>query len=75
MMLGNLVSDELFHDKTEEEDNAATVEHVKLLIEDCKKLLISNPELIVNSWGLIDADLMYVIYFKYKYNIIIYIYI
>lgn len=34
----------------------ATAEHVKLLIEDCKKLLINQPELVVGAWGLINAD-------------------
>lgn len=29
---------------------------MKLLIEDCKKLLIPDPEVILGSWGLIDAD-------------------
>ncbi|KAJ8686238.1 hypothetical protein QAD02_022032 [Eretmocerus hayati] len=56
MMLGNHVSEDVFHEKTDEEDHAATADHVKLLIEDCKKLLIPDPELILNSWGLIDAD-------------------
>ncbi|XP_014219978.1 phosphatidylinositide phosphatase SAC2 [Copidosoma floridanum] len=56
MMLGNAVSEEEFQERTDEEDNAATAIHVKLLIEDCKKLLIPDPETILNSWGLIDAD-------------------
>ncbi|XP_034939249.1 LOW QUALITY PROTEIN: phosphatidylinositide phosphatase SAC2 [Chelonus insularis] len=56
LMLGKSVSPEIFQEKTEEEDNAATAVHVKLLIEDCKKLLIPNPEVILGSWGLIDAD-------------------
>ncbi|XP_015185134.1 PREDICTED: phosphatidylinositide phosphatase SAC2 isoform X2 [Polistes dominula] len=56
MMLGNAVSEEVFQERTEEEDNAATAVHVKLLIEDCKKLLIPDPEVILGSWGLIDAD-------------------
>ncbi|XP_076241319.1 phosphatidylinositide phosphatase spermathreecae isoform X2 [Calliopsis andreniformis] len=56
MMLGNSVSEEVFQERTEEEDNAATAVHVKLLIEDCKKLLIPDPEVILGSWGLIDAD-------------------
>ncbi|XP_035729090.1 phosphatidylinositide phosphatase SAC2-like isoform X2 [Vespa mandarinia] len=56
MMLGNSVSEEVFQERTEEEDNAATAIHVKLLIEDCKKLLIPDPEVILGSWGLIDAD-------------------
>ncbi|XP_043248016.1 phosphatidylinositide phosphatase SAC2 [Colletes gigas] len=56
MMLGNSVNEEVFQERTEEEDNAATAIHVKLLIEDCKKLLIPDPEAILGSWGLIDAD-------------------
>ncbi|XP_014608874.1 PREDICTED: phosphatidylinositide phosphatase SAC2 isoform X2 [Polistes canadensis] len=56
MMLGNAISEEVFQERTEEEDNAATAVHVKLLIEDCKKLLIPDPEVILGSWGLIDAD-------------------
>lgn len=55
-MLGHSVNEEMFHERNEEEDNAATAFHVKLLIEDCKKLLIPDPEVILGSWGLIDAD-------------------
>lgn len=39
-----------------EEDSIATAEHVKLLIEDSKKMLISDPDIVLGSWGLIDAD-------------------
>ncbi|XP_029172365.1 phosphatidylinositide phosphatase SAC2 isoform X2 [Nylanderia fulva] len=56
LMLGNSVSEEVFLERTDEEDNAATAIHVKLLIEDCKKLLIPDPESILGSWGVIDAD-------------------
>lgn len=80
MMLGNVVNEEVFQERTEEEDNAATAIHVKLLIEDCKKLLIPDPEVILGSWGLIDADSVYVrnsffyffkfIIFKFIFNII-----
>lgn len=56
MMLGNPVSEEIFQERNDEEDNAATADHVKLLIEDCKKLLIPDPEFTLGSWGLIDAD-------------------
>ena len=40
----------------EEEDNAATAEHVKVLIEDCKKLLLPDVDIAVGAWGLIDND-------------------
>lgn len=56
MMMGHDVNEEIFHENTDEQDNAATAIHVKLLIEDCKKLLIPDPETVLNSWGLIDAD-------------------
>ncbi|XP_031350029.1 phosphatidylinositide phosphatase SAC2 isoform X1 [Photinus pyralis] len=59
LMLGNCVSEDIFSDnkaQQEEEDSAATAEHVKLLIEDCKKMLINNPEFVVGAWGLINAD-------------------
>jgi hypothetical protein len=59
LMLGNMVSEDNFNEsKTQqfEEDSAATAEHVKLLIEDCKKMLINQPELVLGSWGLINAD-------------------
>ncbi|XP_044259683.1 phosphatidylinositide phosphatase SAC2 isoform X2 [Tribolium madens] len=59
LMLGNVVSEDNFTDfkmQQFEEDSAATAEHVKLLIEDCKKMLINQPELVLGSWGLINAD-------------------
>lgn len=58
MMLGNDITEDVFNteQRQEEEDSSATAEHVKLLIEDCKKLLINDLELILGSWGLIDAD-------------------
>ena len=55
---GNPVSEDVFsQEKTDDEvDSAATAEHVKLVIEDCKKMLISESEMILGAWGLIDAD-------------------
>lgn len=60
MMCGNDISEEIFNteQKGDEEDSTATAEHVKLLIEDSKKLLINDPELILGGWGLINADLV-----------------
>lgn len=55
--LGNYVSEDIFSEKQQyEEDSAATAEHVKLLIEDCKKMLINNPEMVLGAWGLINGD-------------------
>lgn len=58
IVLGNHDSDDFFIDsKTqEEEDCVATAEHVKLLIEDCKKMLINETEVVLGAWGLINAD-------------------
>ncbi|PNF21521.1 hypothetical protein B7P43_G13512, partial [Cryptotermes secundus] len=58
MMLGNPVSEDVFsQEKTDDEvDSASTAEHVKLLIEDCKKMLINDTDIILGAWGLIDAD-------------------
>ncbi|XP_053619511.1 phosphatidylinositide phosphatase SAC2 isoform X2 [Plodia interpunctella] len=36
-------------------DTAAMAQHVKSLIDDCKKLLVDS-EPVLGSWGLIDAD-------------------
>jgi hypothetical protein len=55
---GNPVSEDVFsQEKTDDEvDSASTAEHVKLLIEDCKKMLISDTDIILGAWGLINAD-------------------
>ncbi|KAK9882655.1 hypothetical protein WA026_022521 [Henosepilachna vigintioctopunctata] len=60
LMLGNYVSEENFivsKVNQPEDDHLATAEHVKLLFEDCKKMLIKNPEDTLGIWGLINADL------------------
>lgn len=36
-------------------DTAAMAQHVKSLIDDCKKLIV-DTEPVLGSWGLIDAD-------------------
>lgn len=54
---GNPLSEDMLMGGSDlEEDNQASVEHVKNLIEDCKKLLISDSTLALGAWGLIDAD-------------------
>ena len=48
---------ELFKSEQDaEEDQNATAEHVKVLIEDCKKLLVPDVDNVVGSWGMIDND-------------------
>ncbi|XP_044754264.1 phosphatidylinositide phosphatase SAC2 isoform X2 [Coccinella septempunctata] len=59
LMLGNKVSEENFivsKASQPEDDHMATAEHIKLLFEDCKKMLIKQPEHTLGIWGLINAD-------------------
>ncbi|XP_072934408.1 phosphatidylinositide phosphatase SAC2 [Epargyreus clarus] len=45
----------LLLDEQSEPDTEAMAQHVKSLIDDCKKLLV-DTEPVLGSWGLIDAD-------------------
>ncbi|XP_022917953.1 phosphatidylinositide phosphatase SAC2 isoform X2 [Onthophagus taurus] len=58
LMLGNPVTENILDEQRHqfEEDNLATAERVKWLIEDCKKMFINNPEFVQGTWGLINAD-------------------
>ncbi|XP_075229040.1 phosphatidylinositide phosphatase spermathreecae isoform X2 [Lycorma delicatula] len=58
IMQGFPVSEDIFsYERGDgEEDSNATAEHVKLLIEDCKKMLISDVSIVLGAWGLIDAN-------------------
>jgi len=60
IMLGHEVSEDVFADGkgADDEDVAATAEHVKMLLDDCKKLLINDPSEVLGTWGLIDADIV-----------------
>nr|CAD7438977.1 unnamed protein product [Timema bartmani] len=62
MMLGNSVSEDVFsQDKAgDEEDTAATAEHVKLLIEDCKKISGDPSETEMDSILILTRDSYYV---------------
>ncbi len=43
----------------EDECDAALIEkeeNMKTLIDECKKMLITEPEDCLGGWGLIDAD-------------------
>ncbi|KAI1278468.1 Phosphatidylinositide phosphatase SAC2 [Halotydeus destructor] len=59
MMLGHAITDKDLHspdnDAIEENDNDRH-ERVKQVIEDCKKSLIPDHEIILGGWPLIDAD-------------------
>ena len=57
--LGEPISEQVLStdevDASEEED-ANLVQQVRLVIEDCKRLLIPDAQTIIGAWGLIDAD-------------------
>ncbi|XP_053645587.1 phosphatidylinositide phosphatase SAC2 isoform X2 [Cherax quadricarinatus] len=57
-LLGNPVTEDLIHLEvpSDEEESSMTPEHVKHVIDDCKKLLVPDAETILGAWGLIDAD-------------------
>nr|XP_027213923.1 phosphatidylinositide phosphatase SAC2-like [Penaeus vannamei] len=59
-LLGNPIRDDMitFNPELagEEEESSMTPEHVKHVIDDCKKLLVPDAETILGAWGLIDAD-------------------
>nr|XP_018902159.1 PREDICTED: phosphatidylinositide phosphatase SAC2 isoform X3 [Bemisia tabaci] len=64
IMLGNPVEEPVTGAKEASEDfedevdgdESMNAEHVKLLIEDCKKLLISDQNHVRGAWGLINAS-------------------
>ncbi|XP_066980218.1 phosphatidylinositide phosphatase SAC2 isoform X1 [Macrobrachium rosenbergii] len=59
-ILGNPINEDMitFNPELagEEEESSMTPEHVKHVIDDCKKLLVPDAETILGAWGLIDAD-------------------
>ncbi|VDH96929.1 Hypothetical predicted protein [Mytilus galloprovincialis] len=60
LTLGQPVAEDLLTGTTKiEEDTTDLVEreeNLKLLVEDCKKMLIVEPEECLGGWSLIDAD-------------------
>ncbi|XP_017035861.1 phosphatidylinositide phosphatase SAC2 isoform X2 [Drosophila kikkawai] len=61
LMLGNQVSSESLsalggQAGTDESDATENAEHAKLLVEDCRRLLLGSAQYPVGAWGLIDAD-------------------
>lgn len=57
-LTGNPVTEDLMNLEVTgyEEESSMTPEHVKHVIDDCKKLLVPDAETILGAWGLIDAD-------------------
>ncbi|XP_017057137.1 phosphatidylinositide phosphatase SAC2 isoform X1 [Drosophila ficusphila] len=61
LMLGNQVSSESLsalggQAGPDESDGTENAEHAKLLVEDCRRLLLGSAQYPVGAWGLIDAD-------------------
>ncbi|XP_064466053.1 phosphatidylinositide phosphatase SAC2-like [Ornithodoros turicata] len=64
IMLGNPVTEDFMAVSPEQEDNDPVMdiqdqehhEHVKQLIDHCKKILIPESEVVLGGWALIDAD-------------------
>ena len=60
MMQGNSINESDINspdsDKMGEEDDIERHERIKQVIEDCKKILIPECEVILGGWPLIDAD-------------------
>lgn len=60
-MLGNNVSAESLsalggQQGQDENDAIESAEHARLLVEDCRRMLLGTSMLPIGSWGLIDAD-------------------
>ena len=59
ILTGNEISEELLRAEKgflEEVDHAGSAEHVKTVIEDCKKQITQDDDIIIGAWGLIDSD-------------------
>ncbi|XP_060646285.1 phosphatidylinositide phosphatase SAC2 isoform X2 [Drosophila nasuta] len=60
LMLGNQVSSEslsaLGGQAVPDENDGESAEQAKMLVEDCRRLLLSSEQYPVGAWGLIDAD-------------------
>ena len=74
LMLGNAVLDmsaltaAVSGKPGEMEDDAGLMEkeeNLKTLIDECKKMLITEPEDCLGGWGLIDCDPVYVHLYNY----------
>lgn len=62
MMLGNHVSAESVNALggqsmvPDETDALEGAEHARLLVEDCRRMLLGSAQYPIGAWGLIDAD-------------------
>lgn len=65
LMLGNHVSADSLNAlggggqaAFDENDALEGAEHARLLVEDCRRMLLGSAQYPIGSWGLIDADPM-----------------
>lgn len=63
LMLGNDVSTESLNalggggqTVPDETDALEGAEHARLLVEDCRRMLLGSAQYPIGAWGLIDAD-------------------
>ena len=59
LLIGKEIGEELLKSEKgemDEVDNTNNTEHVKTVIEDCKKQITQDYDQILGAWGLIDAD-------------------
>lgn len=61
LMLGNHVSADSLNALggqavVDENDALEGAEHARLLVEDCRRMLLGTPQYPIGAWGLIDAD-------------------
>lgn len=73
LMLGNQVSQESLNalgGQTAPDDNDAleSAEHARLLVEDCRRLLVGSAQYPVGAWGLIDADPRFTITYYFFFS-------
>ena len=55
-MSTNVEDIEKGEEEAEEEFDSSKAEQVKLVIDDCQRLLIPDLSSIIGCWGLIDSD-------------------
>jgi len=58
-LIGKEISVELLRSEKgemDDVDNCNNTDHVKIVIEDCKKQIVPEHDEIIGAWGLIDAD-------------------
>lgn len=71
LMLGNHVSADSLNALggqavSDESDALEGAEHARLLVEDCRRMLLGTPQYPIGAWGLIDADPKYALILQHR---------